>query len=94
MILVRMTDQDRGGTIAVERRRQDIVGALRRIELPAGVKNEPFARSVLDLDARPANLMRAAVNRQCQTHAPTLMSMSSGVRTIRTQMPKSWSFFR
>jgi hypothetical protein len=63
MVLMRMTDQDRGGTAAVERRRYDIVGAFRCVELPPGIEDEPLTRGVLDLNTRTADLVRAAVNR-------------------------------
>jgi hypothetical protein len=67
MILMRMADQNGSGTSEVERLRYNIVRAFRRIEWPTGVKNQPLARGVLDLDARSADLVRAAVD--CQLNS-------------------------
>ena len=80
MVLMRMAYQDRSGTIAVEGRRHDIVGAFRRVKSPTGVKNKSFTRRVLDLDTRPTDLMGAAVNCEYQAHTPALKPMP--VRTI------------
>jgi hypothetical protein len=59
---------------AVERPGQEPGGALRRVERPPGVEDEAVAVRMGDLDAAPADLLRAAMDRKGQGQAPALNS--------------------
>ncbi len=90
MILMRMADQNRGRSSPVERGRKQSRRPVRRIQRPAGIEKQAFARGMNDLDAAPANLPGAAMNSESEAYGSTSSFMSSGLSplTIWTWMPR------
>jgi len=63
MILMGMADEDGCRSGPIQRRRKQAGGAFRRVEWPPGVEDKAVAIRVLDFDAGPADLLRAAMYR-------------------------------
>lgn len=64
MVLVRMADEDGRRACPIKRCGHETGGAFRRVERAPGVEDETVAVRVRDLDAAPADLLSAAVDRK------------------------------
>ena len=64
MVLMRVTDEDRSRPAPIKRCSQQPGSALGRVERSPGVKDDAVTLRVRDLDAAPADLLSAAMNRE------------------------------